>query len=189
MRYNTKILIFIYFLTLTLFFIYGHTHKQQDYRDVSKKTNDPIKQVALTDREIQRSKDISSLEIFLKHYNSPLSSNAKDFVDAGYVYGIDYKLLVAIAGAESSFCKYPAPNTKYNCFGFKSSNGWYEFNDYSDAIWKVAKTLGTSRTYTIFRQTNSIQELANIYCQGSQSWVNTVKFFIKKQSEILPIDM
>src|SRR5262249_29143298 len=45
------------------------------------------------------------LKDYLAQYNSPLENHAQDFVDAADSYGIDWKLVPAISGVESTFGK------------------------------------------------------------------------------------
>lgn len=46
------------------------------------------------------------LRDYLSLYNSPLQANAQDFIEAADTYGIDWKLLPAITGVESTFGKH-----------------------------------------------------------------------------------
>lgn len=73
---------------------------------------------------------------YLQSKGSPLAPYAPAFVAAGRKYGVDPKLLVSIAGAESSFGKNNfLPN---NAFGY----GKKTFKDYPQAIDTVASDLG-----------------------------------------------
>lgn len=78
---------------------------------------------------------------YLKQYNSPLSGYSDKLLATSDYYGLDYRLLVAIAQQESNLCK-RIPENSYNCWGF----GIYgdkvtRFENYPQAIETVAKTL------------------------------------------------
>lgn len=80
---------------------------------------------------------------FLARYNSPLEPYAVDLVQASDQYGLDHRLLVAIAMQESTLCK-KIPENSYNCWGF----GIYgktvtRFGDYKEGIYTVSKALAT----------------------------------------------
>ncbi len=45
------------------------------------------------------------LSKYLASYNSPMQFHAQDFVDASDSFGLDWRLLPAIAGVESTFGK------------------------------------------------------------------------------------
>lgn len=80
---------------------------------------------------------------FLATYGSPLEPNAPDLVAAADEFGLDYRLVVAIAMKESTLCK-KIPNNSYNCWGF----GIYgdkitRFKDYKEGIYTVTKALAT----------------------------------------------
>lgn len=87
------------------------------------------------DARVERIRDF-----FLK-YNSDLASHADFVVEMADKYGLDYRLVPAIAMQESTLCK-KAPKDSYNCWGF----GIYgkkitKFSDYKEAIETVTKGL------------------------------------------------
>lgn len=170
-------LAFCYLLTLLFLLGYGtykHNGQQRHNENVLPKATG-AKTLELLHREESR-----KIQTFFKNYDSPLESQADDIVNASYVYGIDYRILPAIAMVESGGCKYPAPGTLYNCFGFKSyssPNGWWRFENYNESIWKIAQTLGTNPAYKRFQETGQIQELAIVYNLSSQKWIEDVNYF------------
>src|SRR6185436_17585531 len=88
--------------------------------------NTPHKKVLIQPELIQEG-SIDAREKVLKEYlaskNSPLDKNAKDFIEAADKYHLDWKLVPAISGVESSFGK-AIPNDSYNGWGWGySSNG------------------------------------------------------------------
>lgn len=78
---------------------------------------------------------------YLKKYNSPLLGEEKTLVRAADKYGLDFRLLVAIAQQESNLCKV-MPKDSYNCWGWGiHSRGTLRFHSYKEAIEAVAKGL------------------------------------------------
>ncbi len=78
------------------------------------------------------------IEKYLEKYDSPLLPYAQDLFEASEKYGVDYKLIVAIAQCESNLCK-KSPAGSFNCWGFE--NGETKFLSWQQAFEQVAKTL------------------------------------------------
>ena len=78
------------------------------------------------------------IEKYLAKYDSPLLPYAQDLFNASEKYGVDYKLIVAIAQCESNLCK-KSPSGSFNCWGFE--NGETKFLSWQQAFDQVAKTL------------------------------------------------
>jgi len=149
---------------IIIFFIYVGS-KQQFYNSSLKYTNPNL-------NEIKR------VQTFLQRYHSPMAGNAKDFVDASVRYKINYKVLPSISGVESTFGKNIAPGS-YNAWGYMCGSHVCYFDSFKEGIYKVAQTLGTSRTYLRFQQTESINELSCPYNNCSQDWAGKVLWFSK----------
>lgn len=80
---------------------------------------------------------------FLARYGSPLEPYAVDIVLAAEEYGLDHRLIPAIAMQESTLCK-KIPVNSYNCWGFGIyGNKVTRFGDYREGIYTVSKALGT----------------------------------------------
>ncbi len=120
---------------------------------------------------------VANLQAFIRKYNphSPLYELADKIVEVSDKYGLDYRLLVAIAMQESNLCK-RIPKDSYNCWGW----GIYgdkvtKFKSYEEAIETVAKGLkekyvdkGHYTIYTIMRKYNP---------SSDGSWGDAVKKF------------
>lgn len=76
-------------------------------------------------------------QYLLKHH-SPMASFSDLLFQTGEKYGLDYRLLVAIAQCESNLCKKSPPGS-FNCWGFE--NGATKFLSWGAAFEQVAKTL------------------------------------------------
>lgn len=115
---------------------------------------------------------------FLAAYNSPLEPYADDIVDAADEYGLDHRLVPAIAMQESNLCKV-IPVDSYNCWGF----GIYgktitRFPNYKEAIYTVTKTLATK-----YKGQGLItpEEIMTMYTPSSNgSWAFSVRHFMEK---------
>lgn len=70
------------------------------------------------DRELSERAEVERLVAFLRRQGSPVASYAyaKQIIDLSRANGADYRIIVAISGIESGFCRV---NYKgYNCFGY-----------------------------------------------------------------------
>jgi hypothetical protein len=81
------------------------------------------------------------LQAYLADRNSPLQDNAQDFIDAADKYNIDWKLLPAISGVESSF-GVAQPEGSHNGWGWGGSDLVY-FGSWKDAIYTIDESLKT----------------------------------------------
>lgn len=121
------------------------------------------------------------LKKYLESHDSPLAEYADVFVENSEEYGLDWRLVPAISGVESTFGKH-IPYKSYNAYGW--ANGAYNFNSWEDSIGVVSKTL--SEKY-IARGANTTREIARIYAPPSSTWARNVEFF-KNKIEPLPVD-
>src|SRR3990167_6757374 len=81
------------------------------------------------------------IENYLVKYKSPMAPYAQVFVDKADVYGVDYRLIVAIAQQESNLCKF-IPYETYNCWGWGiHSKGTLGFNSFEEGIETVTRGL------------------------------------------------
>jgi hypothetical protein len=115
---------------------------------------------------------------YLKEYNSPLEPHAQTIVEASDKYGLDYRLLTAIAQQESNLCK-KAPEKSYNCWGWGiHSRGTLRFDSYDKAIWVVAK--GLKEEY-IDKGYTTPEEIMKKYTPLSKgSWAYGVNLFMSQ---------
>jgi len=75
---------------------------------------------------------------YLEKHKSPLLEYSDELLASSEKYGVDYRLIVAIAQCESNLCKKSPPGS-YNCWGFE--NGDTKFLSWGQALDQVAKTL------------------------------------------------
>jgi hypothetical protein len=122
-----------------------------------------------------------NLRNFLEKFNSPLANYAADFVNYADQNGLDYRLVPAISGVESTFGKF-IPYESYNAYGW--ANGEYSFTSWTDSIAHVSETLKTSY---IDKGAPTIAKIAKRYAPPSVTWGNGVTFFIGK-IDTLPLN-
>lgn len=94
------------------------------------------------------------LKSYLEKYDSPLQNHAQDFIDAADKYDLDWKLVPAIAGVESTFGKYTPGGYEQSSTSYERSstsyNGWgwgvygtqaIYFSSWRDGIFNVSEGL------------------------------------------------
>ncbi len=78
---------------------------------------------------------------YLANYDSPILPHAGKIVEAADKYGIDFRLISAIAQQESNLCK-KIPEDSYNCWGWGiHSKGSLGFQSFDEGIETVTKGL------------------------------------------------
>jgi len=114
------------------------------------------------------------LKEFFNQHNSPLSDYASEFVSEADNYSLDWRLVPAITGVESTFGK-RIPINSYNAYGW--ANGTYYFDSWDESITLVSKTL---KEKYIENGADSLNEIARRYAPPSSTWSHKVKYFMNK---------
>jgi hypothetical protein len=125
-------------------------------------------------RQKNRSERIDTLRAYLTKMNSPMVDNTEDFIDAAEQYNLDWRLLPAIAGVESTFGKHVLPGS-YNPFGW--GGGRIYFDSWRDGIYTVGK--GVSEKY-VQRGLNTPFKMQPVYAPPSSTWGGKVHNFMVK---------
>lgn len=135
---------------------------------VAEKGQAPIVEVRELDK---RAKILSD---YLSKYNSPLQYHSQDFVDAADQYGLDWKMLPAIAGVESTFGKHIPGG--YNAYGWAiyNSSSRFGFKSWRDGMFTVAKGL---RENYLNRGLNNPYQMNRVYA-ASPHWGGKVTYFM-----------
>jgi hypothetical protein len=121
---------------------------------------------------------IAVVRDFFQKYKSPLIPFAEDVIVSADKYGLDYKLIPAIAMQESNLCKKIIKDS-YNCWGF----GIYgkkvtRFDNYKEAIDTVTKTL--AKQYKA-KGLETPEQIMKKYTPSSNgSWAYGVNHFSKQ---------
>ncbi len=120
---------------------------------------------------------ITQLKTFLDSYNSPLATYSAYLVTKADMYDLDWKLIPAISGVESTFGK-AIPFGSFNAYGW--ANGAYYFESWENSISIVAKTL---RENYINKGADTVDKIAPIYAPPSSTWAGKVKYFMEKLAQ------
>lgn len=109
---------------------------------ISENSNVIVMPLLTTEEEAIRSERAKTIDDFLTARNSPLAGYGRKFVDEAEKNGIDWRLLIATSGRETTFgrnmCKNPkAPN---NAFGWGSCK--IGFKSIDESIEVISKKLG-----------------------------------------------
>lgn len=113
------------------------------------------------------------LSDYFASYNSPLEYHAQDFVDAADEYSVDWKLVPAISGVESTFGKH---SYGFNAWGW----GIYGDNRLGFTSWRegiFTVTAGLKTGY-IDKGLTSPYTMNRVYA-ASPSWGWKVDYFMK----------
>lgn len=163
---KTKVfLVFIWFLTLMLVSQRIVTAKQAESSAV-------LKNEVFGLPKVDRRQEI--LREFLKSYRSPLVAYAGVFIQTADKYQIDWRLIPAITGVESTFGRH-IPLNSFNAYGW--CNGNYSFNSWEESIEIVASTL--KKKY-IDRGLDNPYKIGPVYAPPSTTWAGKVDYFMKK---------
>lgn len=114
------------------------------------------------------------LEAFLTTNNSPLACYANDFVAASDRYDLDWRLLPAITGVESTFGK-QIPVGSYNAYGW--NNGAWQFTSWPTSIDYVSQAL---REKYFDRGLDTVAKIAPVYAPPSRTWAGKVTYFMEQ---------
>ena len=113
---------------------------------------------------------------YLAKYNSPLQYHAQDFIDAAKTYDLDWKMVVSIAGVESTFGKHIPGGYNGWGWGVYGTQAIY-FESWKDGIYTVSKGLregylnkGLTDPYSINR----------VYA-ASPTWGKNVTYFMNRK--------
>lgn len=120
---------------------------------------------------------VNVLTKYLSGHNSPLTDYAGLFIYTADKYGLDWRLIPAISGVESTFGK-NIPSSSYNAYGW--ANGGYRFESWENSIEVVSKAL---RERYIDRGANTLPKIARRYA-ASPSWESKVRFFMSEIDSI-----
>lgn len=126
---------------------------------------------------------VLQLETVLMAYHSPMLPYASELITLAEKYKLDWTLLAAIAGTESSFGK-RMPESCLNPYGW----GIYGSNrlcfaTFPEAAEAVAKGLSTRYN------TTSLESIARTYNKVStEGWLNHTRFFVNKiKNQSIPV--
>lgn len=163
---NIKLIIL---LLITIPFLFLNKPVRAE-KSVEKSTsiNNQIEAKKLDDRAVVLSQ-------YLAKFDSPLQYHAQDFINASDAYGLDWKMLPAIAGVESTFGKHIPGG--YNAWGWGvyGTQAIY-FSSWKAGMFTIAK--GLRENYLDKGLTDPY--LINPVYASSTSWGWKVDYFMKE---------
>ena len=113
---------------------------------------------------------------YLQKNKSPLLPHADVLVNTADKYGLDYRLLPAIAQKESGLCRVIPPES-HNCWGWGiHSKGTLMFDNYPEAIETVAK--GLKEKYIDLGYVTPDQIMKKYAHPDSTTWADGVKMYM-----------
>ena len=117
---------------------------------------------------------VKQLKNFLNFYHSPLAPYADCLVKTADKYQLDWRLIPAITGVESTFGK-QIPANSFNAYGW--NNGYFKFKSWEDSIEHVTKVL---REKYFDQGLDNPFKIGPVYAPPSKAWAGKVVFFMKK---------
>lgn len=130
---------------------------------------------AITDGRVTR------LTQYLESLQSPMAGDAAHFVSEADRLGLDWKLVAAIAGVESTFGKH-VPANSYNGWGwgiFTGQSDGIHFSDWKNGITTVSE--GLKRNY-VDKGAVTVEDIGAIYA-ASPTWSMKVRYFLRQIDE------
>jgi len=126
------------------------------------------------------------LREFLENYDSPLAPFAKTFIETADRYNLDWKLVAAISGVESTFGQ-QIPNNSFNGWGWGIyGDNMIRFSSWKEGIETVSEGLRTK--YIDKWGAKNIYEIGEIYA-ASPTWAVRVEYFMNKIEEYKNLSM
>ncbi|HUD09543.1 MAG TPA: hypothetical protein VMR77_01945 [Patescibacteria group bacterium] len=123
---------------------------------------------------------VKILTNYLKQYDSPLVPYAADFVETADKYNLDWRLVAAISGVESTFGK-EIPGNSYNAWGWGVyGNNVVNFKSWDDGIETVSQ--GLRERYMDQWDGQNIYQIGAMYA-ASPAWAGHVEFYLGKIAE------
>lgn len=149
----------------------GNSHSRVIYAAL------PTNQNTIREEIIEKDVRIEIVRQFFAKYQSPLESYSQNVITAADAYGLDYRLIPAIAMQESLLCKKAPPGSK-NCWGFGVYGGKVtKFDSYEQGINLVTRTL--AKEYKEKMGLSEPIEIMKKYTPSSDgTWARSVNYFM-----------
>lgn len=158
----------ILLLGFILFISFPQPVKAQDMAGESAVLTNKVLGIKMPDSRVDK------LEKFLDSYNSPLTPYAACFIETADKYQIDWRLVPAITGVESTFGK-RIPANSFNAYGW--NNGNYRFGSWEESIEKVSLTL---KEKYVNRGLDNPYKIGPVYAPPSKTWAGKVASFMRQ---------
>lgn len=117
------------------------------------------------------------LREYLEKYNSPLSLSAGTFVKTADKYSLDWKLVAAISGVESTFGR-EIPYESFNGWGWGIyGDNMIRFSSWNEGIEIISEGLRTK--YIDKWGAKDVYEIGRFYA-SSPTWAQRVEYFMNQ---------
>lgn len=116
----------------------------------------------------------TNLSDYFSYYHSPLKPYANEIVSRADKYGIDYRLLPAIAMQETGLCKTALQAAPYNCWGWGIwGKKVTSFHSYQEAIDTISRYFANRKEKGI----DNLDAIGSIYNPGNTNhWKENVAY-------------
>lgn len=126
---------------------------------------------------VKEDKRAKILKNFLEKYNSPLAQYSDVFVKSADANRIDWRMVAAISGVESTFGQ-ELPYNSYNAWGWGIyGNNMIYFSSYDEAIKTISKAL--RERYIDSWGAQDVYQIGRFYA-ASPTWSYRVAYFMDK---------
>ena len=120
---------------------------------------------------------VKILRDYLQQENSPLTPYAADFVENADKYNLDWKLVAAISGVESTFGQ-AIPNNSYNAWGWGVyGDNVIRFGSWKEGIQTISQ--GLRERYMDQWGGKDIYQIGAMYA-SSPAWAGHVEYYMNK---------
>lgn len=120
------------------------------------------------------------LREYLEKYNSPLVPFAGTFVETADKYNLDWKLVAAISGVESTF-GHQIPYESFNGWGWGIyGDNMIRFSSWNEGIETISE--GLRNKYINKWGAKNVYEIGRYYA-SSPTWAQRVEYFMNKIEE------
>jgi len=172
-----KLKLFIFIILLLIF------SKTQAY--ASEPLSRPSAILASSMEQEKDDQRVKTLKSFLERYNSPLASYSQVFVDEADRYNIDWTMVAAISGVESTFGQ-AIPAGSYNAWGWGVyGNHVTYFSSWEDGITTISQ--GIRERYMNQRGAQNVYQIGSTYA-ASQTWAVRVESYMEQISNFTMLD-
>jgi len=168
-----KNIILLIAIVVALTFLPQKTYAQSATDSSPRLTSPNLKQMGFDSR-------VKILTSYLKQYDSPLTPYAANFVQMADKYNLDWKLVAAISGVESTFGK-EIPSNSYNAWGWGVyGDNVIRFNSWDEGISTISQ--GLRDRYMDAWGGKDINEIGAMYA-SSKAWSGHVEYYMDKIQE------
>ena len=165
-------ILFVFIIILSIFILTPKVFAENSSRSSAVLAD--ARNVSLLDNRVK------ILREFLESYNSPIAPFAKEFVETSDIYNLDWRLVAAISGVESTFGQ-QIPAGSYNGWGWGIyGNNVIYFSSWEDGIQTISK--GLRERYMNQRGATNVYEIGSTYA-ASPTWAVRVEYFMNRISD------